>query len=486
MSGDEPARDEALPPGRRDTRRRAVVTLLLCALLAAWLLTAYWQTVKPLPPGTDLASPWYPARDSSVRFLADVRAADAYGRPLPSEVIYAQTLEVVRNARDFIVLDSRLSAELADELIARRRAEPGLRVLLITDPASVWHGRSPRADLRRLRTAGVEVVTADLDRLRDSNFLYSSLWRIALSWWGDDSRIGAWARFINFKSDHRRLIVADDGRGGLVGIVSSANAVRGDAAPSSVALEVRGPVLDRLLASEIAVARFSGWSGVLRVRGAASAQTLSEQTRPPGLGTGPVAVRLLTEGAIREALLERIGAAGRGDSIDAAVFAISDRAIIEALLAASSRGATVRLILDPGAEDADSGGAAGVPNRPASSELVAASDGAISVRWFRTHGERFRDALVLVYGPERVWLTLGSASLTRRDLENYDLEADLAANAARSSDLAAETIGYFETLWSNRAPPGVELTADVGVYADASQLDYWWYRFTEATGLASY
>ena len=85
----------------------------------------------------------------------------------------------------------------------------------------------------------------------------------------------------------------------------------------------------------------------------------------------------------------------------------------------------------------------GIPNQPVASELVAASDGAIHVRWYRTHGEQFHTKLVMVYGPERFWLTLGSANLTRRNLGDYNLEANLAIESAALARSRQQTAGLL-------------------------------------------
>jgi hypothetical protein len=45
---------------------------------------------------------------------------------------------------------------------------------------------------------------------------------------------------------------------------------------------------------------------------------------------------------------------------------------------------------------------------------------------------------------------------------------------------------WFETLWSNRGPPGLEYSADFGVYSDPAQASYWRYRIMEATGLSTF
>ena len=157
------------------------------------------------------------------------------------------------------------------------------------------------------------------------------------------------------------------------------------------------------------------------------------------LSAAAARLQVLTEGAIRSGLLEQLDAAVRGDAIDIAAFALADRGLIEALLAAARRGVQVRLILDP-SEDATSFAPAGLPNQPVASELVARSAGLIRVRWYRTHGERFHSALAMVYGPQRLWLTVGSANFTRRSLGDYDLEANLAVEMTRDAPLAQQLL----------------------------------------------
>jgi len=500
--------------------------ILLLVASAVWLGTAYWQTHKPLAPGTRVASASYVAAPNAVKIMADVTAADAYGRPIVNQAIFDETLRVIGAAREFIVVDyvlvsareaaqARLVAaqdrgpyppaasalplrpralQLRDALIARKSAVPALRVLLITDPGSDAYGRKPSQNLALLRAAGIDVVVTDLDALRDSNFLYSSLWRITMRWWsgsaGESGRLAAWARFANFKANRRNLIIADDGAGRITGMLSSASQGDDGSVDSALAVEVSGPVLAPLIASELAIARFSGWEGADAPRiGAGVAAATERQDAVDGAerapGTAAVRVQVLTEGAIRDALLEHVDAAGAGTTIDIAVLYLSDRPVIDALLAASRRGAAVRLILDPNAA-AFGRPLSGVPNQPAASELVAASDGGIRVRWYRTHGERFHTALAVVHGLHDVWFTAGSASLTRRSLDDYDLVANVAVEAARGAPLAEQALTYFDALWSNRAPLGTEYTTDVAVFADSSQLSYWRYRIMEELGFSRF
>jgi HKD family nuclease len=504
-------------------RSRVWRRAILWGLVAIWLLTAYWETNKTLPPGVHVDSPWYPIKPDDASFIADITSADAYGRLNSSQAIFDEVLGVVRSAQKFIVLDYFLfnsqlgnpagatqsyrgiSGELRDALIERRRQLPQLQVLFVTDPINEVYGGVSSHDLRLLRAAGVEVAVTNLDELRDSNFVYSSLWRLGIRWWSGDGTqavdtssggwlpnpleesaepisFGAWARLLNFKANHRKVVIADDGKGELVAIVGSANVHDASSAHSNAAVKIRGPVIAPLLRSELDIARFSGWRGQIE-----AAATATTGTEPPARtpSADDARAKVLTEGAIRRELLERFDGAVRGDNIDIAMFYISDRGVVQSLLDASRRGVNVRLILDPN-KDAFGHAKSGIPNQPVASELVAASDGAIHVRWYRTHGEQFHTKLAMVYGRERFWLTLGSSNLTRRNLADYNLEANLAIEAPRSSHLAQQVVDYFETLWSNRAALGIEYTADFGYYADPSQLHYWLYRVMEGTGASTF
>ena len=501
----------------RPSRFRLQRRLILLAAAAVWAATSYWQASKSLPEGSRTASPSLAVPAADVGFIADITAADAYSRPIVSQGIFDEVLRVVRSAQHFIILDyflfndrradppgptaalRSISGELRDALIEQRRLHPELQVLFITDPINEVYGSVPSRDVLLLRAAGVDVVVTDVDRLRDSNSLYSGLWRLGLKWWSspdrgagwlpnpsdeDDSPVtfGAWARLVNFKANQRKVVIADDGHDGLVGVVGSADPHDAGSAHSNVALKVGGSVLTSLAQSELAIARFSGWQGHIEIpshaagAGAADADIVAGRT---------ALVQVLTEGAILDSILEHIEAAAKGDNIDIAMFYVAHRAIVESLLEAGRRGVSVRLILDPN-KDGFGHDRSGIPNRPVASELVSASNGGIHVRWYRTHGEQFHTKLVMVYGPQRMWLTAGSADLTRRSLGDYDLEANLAIEVGRTALISTQALEYFDSLWNNRAELGIEYTGDFGVYADPEQTHYWLYRFMEGTGMSAF
>jgi hypothetical protein len=249
-----------------------------------------------------------------------------------------------------------------------------------------------------------------------------------------------------------------------------------------VALRLNGAVLAPLLASEVTIARFSGWKGSLPQLPATAPE--GDLTRT-SVDADPVRVKVLTEGAIGTAFLAQVNAAGPGDTIDIATLYLADRDVVVALLQAARRGAMVRIILDPG-KDGFGQARSGLPNQSVASELVSASDGTVHVRWYRTHGEQFHTRLAMVQRPRHQWLLVGSSDLTRHALKDYHLEADVAVDMAGDAPLAAQTRQYFDTLWNNRAGAGIEYTADFAVYADPAQSHYWLYRLLEGTGWARF
>jgi hypothetical protein len=191
--------------------------------------------------------------------------------------------------------------------------------------------------------------------------------------------------------------------------------------------------------------------------------------------------RVLTEGAIGSSLVARIDAAERGDHIAIAAMFFSQRELVRALLDAARRGVNVRLLLDPN-KDGYGYDHSGIPNRQVASELISTSDGAIRVRWYRTHGERFSPGFVLIQNATRAWLMVGTSTLSRIDLGDFNLAAAAVVEVPPNAPAASDALGWFDALWYNRASTGTEYTTDADVYADASQLRYWQYRLFEATG----
>lgn len=516
MAGARPADITFQPNADKGSRgrRRWIRRCILLAFLGAWCAVALWQSYKPLPPGTHVASAWHDVPHAQLRLLVDSTVTDGRGRLVIRQEIFDEVLRVVGAAREFVVLDfflfnafggklapeasahRALSSELEERLLERKRAEPQLRILFITDPVNDVYGGAPSAALERLRAAGIEVVATNLDVLRDSNAGYSALWRMLVGWWGGDARgpgwlpnpletgpervtLRAWLRLLNFKANHRKVLVADDGAGGAVALVTSANPHDASSAHSNVGVRFSGELAQDILRSETAIARFSGWEGADFALSPALPGVIGENAAPGAR------IQYLTEGAIRQALVTAIDTAQRGESIAIAVFYLAERRVLDALVDAAARDVRVRIILDPN-KDAFGRTKDGVPNRPVAAELVRRSGGRIEVRWYRTHGEQFHTKLAVVQRADTVWATLGSANFTRRNLDDFNLEANVAIEAGRDAPIAQQLNAYFEMLWQNDPLTLREYTTDFPTYEDQSFARYWRYRLVELTGLSTF
>lgn len=487
---------------------RACRWFILAGLLGWGGFTGWHAWRKPLPDGLSFTGPARAVAADDVRLLTDVTFPGPDG-PVIRQEIFDEALRLISNAEHLIVADlflfndylgqaatahRRLSREVAAALIARKQARPELTIVVITDPLNDAYGGSEAAPLRALRTAGIPVVLTDLNRLRDSNPLWSGFWRLAVKPFGtspggwlphpfaaDAGKVGlrSWLALLNFKANHRKVIIADAPRRAGPGrepaaLVMSANPHDGSSAHGNVAFTVRGAIAEDLLRSEAAVLKMSGYASPPELP-----DPLRSDTAEPGPATAQM--RVLTEGAIRRALLDAFAVTGEGDRIDLALFYLSDRKIIAALKSAAARGAHIRLLLD---QNRDAFGYAkdGVPNKPVAAELTAAHPN-ITVRWYDTRGEQFHAKAVLVHRADRSLLLAGSANLTRRNLADLNLETNLALEAPGDFPALITAQDWFDGLWHNRTGPCTLPYADG---ADDALLRRWKYRVQEATGLGTF
>lgn len=465
------------------------------ALVAVWLGLMAYHLRKPLPEGISIQGPARTA--SGIEFLHDL-SYQIGGRPVVEQQIFDRVLAMIDAAENFVVIDMflfngehggerdyrPLSAELTDHLIAQKAAIPEFRATFITDEINNFYGAYTGAEIERLRAAGIQVVTTRLSPLRDSNPAYSAGWRMLASWFGTAgpgwlpnvfSSTGqkvtarAYLKLLNFKANHRKLIVTE-----RACLVSSANPHDASSFHSNIAFAGNGPICSDILEGERAVVAFSGGS----VENWPVYEFEAGAEPPVDAGS----VQLVTEGKILAALLRELDGVGEGDRVDLAMFYLSERTVVEALVGAEGRGAEVRLVLDPN-KDAFGREKGGIPNRQAARELVTRSDGRISVRWYETHGEQFHTKLVRVARGDSVVVMGGSANLTRRNVGDYNLEADLRFTLPRSAPLALATGEYFDRIFGNEDG---EFTLRFVAYRDDGQLKKILYRLEEFTGFCSF
>ena len=318
-------------------KTRSLVRLFLLGFVSIWLATAIFHAYKPLPAGLNLVGAQQPV--DQVTFLTDItyaRQGEENSRYMEQEIFDA-TLEMIANAREFILVDMflfndfqgqvsedhrNLSAELTQALIEQKQQYPSMEVHVISDPLNTVYGGRFSEHFQRLEAAGITVTLTQLARLRDSNPAYSGLWRLLFKPFGNSEAntvpnpfregrvsIRSYLALFNFKANHRKLIISDQHEGTeLVALVTSANPHDGSSAHGNVALRFNGPAVLDLLASEHAVLAFSSEQQI-------NSNVPTAESTP----TTSMTLQVVTERAVEDALIHIIDAAQPAEALDLAV-----------------------------------------------------------------------------------------------------------------------------------------------------------------------
>lgn len=462
----------------------------LLLLAVVWLGAMVYGQTKPLDRGLSVAGPSRSVQD--VEFIHDL-SYERQGLPVREQAIFARLCRLIDEAEHFVLLDMflyndlhdrqreypGLSGMLTSRLIEKKAREPGVDIVLISDEINSHYGSAESVQFRRLRQNGVRVIITNSTGLRDSNPFYTALWRLFGQWFepagkgwlpspfapdGAKMTLRSYLRLFNFKANHRKVAASEQEV-----LVTSANPHDASAFHSNIAFVVRGNIVQDVVAAERAVAALSG-------------DNLPSWPLPGGPEEGPVKVRFLSEGKIKARLLEELDRCGPGCSVDMAMFYLSQREVIDGLVAAAGRGAVVRLVLDPN-RDAFGRVKNGIPNRPVARELIRRSAGAIAVRWYATRGEQFHSKLTIISRPGQSLLIGGSANLTRRNLDDLNLEACLEVEAPAGAGVARRAEEYFQRIWHNR--DGI-YSLDSQAFLEESSFQSALYRFQEWSGMSSF
>ena len=476
--------------------------------ISLWLsFLGVYHSNKPLPVGIDTQGTEIKLPADQVDFLYDLTYQDSTGAIQSQQEIFDTVLSLIDDAQEYILMDMFLfnpwrgsvaavhrdiSTELMQHLLDRKKALPNLCIDIITDPINTAYAGSKAEILEQLQDGGINVIITDLVPLRDSNPAYSAFWRTFIQWFGNSENGGllphpfsadspkvtmrSYLRMLNFKANHRKILLADS-HGKPTAMVLSANPHDASSAHSNVGLLFRGPAAADLYRSELGVAQLSNRT-LSPLPSWMNGYSDSSDTR------SSVQIQLVTEKSIQRSGLDIIDGLLSGDRLDIAMFYLCEREIVNALADAAGRGVEIRIVLDPN-RDAFGYEKSGIPNRQVANELLNRTDNRIQIRWYATHGEQFHSKMILAtHADGRSSALLGSANLTRRNLENYNLETDVRLNGESELFVFTEMRNYYEEIWSNRNHR--VYTVDYSEYADDSRLKGWIYRFQEFTGMCTF
>ena len=456
-----------------------------------------YHVFKGMPDGTNYESEYYYVNENEVDFLYDLTYKSVEQINSEQE-IFDTIFSLIDSARTYILIDMflfnsyigeadqtyrKLAEELSDKLI-KRKHEIDIQIDFITDPVNTVYGGADSKELIRMEDAGINVISTNINKLPDSNIIYSLIWRTFFQWFGNSTEGGTLAHpfsseepkvtyrsyltLLNFKANHRKVFVADH-EDSWASVITSANPHDGSSAHSNIGMLIYGDFAEEIFRAETSVAEFSKENLSSKI------ETERKEVEKA------IKLKLITEEKIKNSLLEEINISTKTDSIKMGMFYLSDRDVIKTLITAAKRGVNIKIILDPN-KDAFGREKNGIPNRPVAYELVKKSKGKIEVKWYSTHGEQFHSKFIFFESPSKEnTVILGSANLTKRNIGSKNLEMNILLKSKNNTAPIREIHDYFDLLWNDE-----KYTLEYETYASKSFWKKFIYRFTEFWGASSY
>ncbi|WP_417900250.1 phospholipase D family protein [Bacillus haimaensis] len=436
--------------------------------------TSIYHSYKPLPENVSFEGEEHLVSD--VEFLYDL-TYKKNDKVVTEHVIFDRIFKVIEEAEEFVVIDMflfngyndgerdfpPLSDNLMKTLLDKKKNNPDMEMVFITDEINTTYGSHEAEELMMLEESGIKVVKTNLDVLRDSNPLYSGVWRVFFQWFGQggsgwiknpmsknapETTVRSYLKLLNVKANHRKVVITDK-----TAIISSANPHDASGYHSNTAFEVSGPIIGDLLKTEQAVLDFSEGGELPTYHNKADHQVDENKN---------IAVQLLTEGKILKHIVEEINQTEKGEEIWVGMFYLAERKVVDELISASQRGVSIKMVLDPN-EHAFGQQKIGMPNRPVAAEMIEEGKGNIEIKWFNTGGEQYHPKMIYYKRPEGSTIIGGSANFTRRNLFDLNLETDIKIVAQNNEDIMTEMDSYFQRLWNNE---DAEFTLPLEKYQD--------------------
>ncbi|WP_223699855.1 phospholipase D family protein [Sutcliffiella deserti] len=473
-------------------KRKFIVFITLIILVV--ISTSIYHSYKPLPDNVSFEGEEHTV--SNVDFLYDL-TYQKDNKEISEHSIFERIYKIIEEAEDFIVLDMflfngyndgerdfpPLSENLTEALINKKNKNIDMEIVFITDQINTTYGGHNTKKLELLKDNGIRVVETNVNVLRDSNPLYSGVWRVFFQWFGQEgsgwvknpmsenapeTTVRSYLKLLNIKANHRKVVITDKSA-----IISSANPHDASGFHSNVAFEVSGPIIQELLITEQAILDFSG-GGELPTY---------DMSRTSESEEGDIKVQLLTEGKILKHVVRDIKETKQGEEIWLGMFYLAERNIVEELIEAAKRGVNINMVLDPN-EHAFGQQKIGMPNRPVAAELIEEGGGNIKIKWFNTKGEQYHPKMIFLKKDDSSTIIGGSANFTKRNLDDLNLETNIKIKAPNDSEIMTEVDDYFHRLWVNE---DVEYTLPFEAYADERPyLKKVMYRLQKLFGFTTY
>ena len=446
-------------------KKKKILVAGIILFISIYISVILYHSLKPLPQGLSMEGEVHYSSD--VQFLKDITYKNKDGNRVSKQEILTGILKQIEEADEFIVVDMflfnkdsdkdqvypNITETFAHALIKKKQDNSTVRIIFITDRVNTAYSSYPSPELTKMKENGIEVMMTNLHVLRDSNPLYSGIWRMFFQWFGEKGRghlpnllansapkvnIWSYLDLLNVKANHRKLVITEK-----AALISSGNIHDASGYHSNTAFLIKGDIVKDALKSENSVNEFSENIDFPAYR--------EQEKEHSGFQ-----VQLLTEGKIAKHVLSSIKAAKKGDIIWIGMLYLADRQIVDALKEAANSDVMIHIILDPN-QNSFGNKKAGLPNIPVAAELANSNHANLQIKWYNTGNEQYHTKMMFIEGKKEDAIISGSANYTRRNLANLNLESDVKISGSKETDVMKDVKSYFEALWNNQ---GAEYTKE--------------------------
>ncbi|KTT82792.1 hypothetical protein NS112_14620, partial [Mammaliicoccus sciuri] len=177
---------------KRKNKKKYIYGFLLL-IIGIVIAMSIYHVFKPLPHGVSKLSS--ETMTDHVELLTDVTYKNGNKMQYNQE-IFDKVNETIKEADDFIIMDMflfnhyqtgdktypKISKRLTQSLIDKKKENPDMRIIVITDPINSFYGSYTPDNIKNLKANNIDVYYTNLNELRDSNPIYSGMYRTFFQW----------------------------------------------------------------------------------------------------------------------------------------------------------------------------------------------------------------------------------------------------------------------------------------------------------------
>jgi cardiolipin synthase len=201
---------------------------VLLALLLIFLFSFIWGLTKPLPDGVSFQGQLHNISNDSISFLGDI-TYQQNNKSYVNQTLFETIFRQISEAKEFIVVDMFL---FTNEYYNNSDLIPLANLLtqqlvLATDHFNTLYGSQKPDHIMVLENASIPLIYTNVNKLRNSNPLYSSIWDVLLRVFGipnydanmvsniitsEPKHMGvrSFFKLLNFKANHRKVLLTED------------------------------------------------------------------------------------------------------------------------------------------------------------------------------------------------------------------------------------------------------------------------------------